>query len=275
MKPSIRISLLLFLLLLAGLKVNAQNQKWYIIPTQELNLYQMIGDESKKPAITVKEFEISQQVTLKEYKDYLNAVKKDSSETFYRSQLPDTSIGSADVRAKYLNDKQYENFPVLGISWEDAMNYCKWKTMSTQKDSIKVLYRLPHCSEWLAAYSYLQTSKTKHDFNVNYSDWSINTFDESFYDFMKRQDPQLFLFDWVHLHVKKDARVLKRKRVMGNSYLYQQNHRFMDASSFYANEGYKQIGFRCVIVPIIPVAENQNGKNLNTTLLEYWGIQKK
>ncbi|MBL7890732.1 MAG: SUMF1/EgtB/PvdO family nonheme iron enzyme [Bacteroidia bacterium] len=262
------------MLLFAGTTASAQ-QIFYSIPKQELNLYKMIGNENKKSIQTIKEFEISKQVTLKEYKEYLAAIKKDSSEAFYRTQLPDTSIGTKAVREKYLNEKQYEDFPVLGISWDNAMNYCKWKTIKENKDSIRIIYRLPHCSEWLSAHYYLENTKQKHDLNKNYSDWTLATYDESFFLFNKANEPINFFFDHFYFHSSNDARVLKRKRVMGNNFFYQQDKKFMDFASFYANDGYKYIGFRCVKEQVKSVPKELNDKSLSTSLLNYWGIKRK
>lgn len=248
---------------------------FYSIPKQELNLYKMIGNDNKKWLQTIKAFEISKQVTLKEYKEYLASIKKDSSETFYRSQLPDSSIGTKTIRDKYLNDKQYEEFPVLGISWDNAMNYCKWKTLKENNDTLRIVYRLPHCSEWLAAFNYLENNKQKHDLNKNYSDWSLATYDESFYAFDQNDEPINFFFDHFYFHTSNESRVLKRKRVIGNNYFYQQDKHFMDYSSFYANEGYKYIGFRCVKEQLVPVKPGEKDKSLANYLITNWGIKRK
>lgn len=246
----------------------------FSIPTQTIDLYKLIADSSKSAIQTIKGFQISEQVTFKEYKEYLTSVKKDSSEIFYLSQLPDSSIGSAEVYRKYLNSSKFDNSPVLGISWENAMNYCKWKTLADNKDSIQFVYRLPNCSEWLAAYSFLTENKIKNDFNKNYSDWLINSKDESIYDFINEIAPKPFEYDWMYFHSNNDPLALKRKQVIGNSYLYQQESILRYSFSFYANEGYRQIGFRYVKETISESPETyQNGRSIAKSLLEHWGIR--
>lgn len=115
-----------------------QHNKFYSIPSQSKNFHALYGDTSYKKAQIVEEFEISEQVTFKEYKEYLAAIKKDSSEKFYWSQLPDTNISTdKKVYTEYITSKEYDDYPVLGISWDNAMNYCKWKTIKdNDSDSI-------------------------------------------------------------------------------------------------------------------------------------------
>lgn len=270
------LTVLTMTILLASYSPADKSAHLFFIPTQTINLYKLLADNSKTTTQTIKAFQISGQVTFKEYKDYLTSVKKDSSEKFYLTQLPDTTIGSAEVYKKYISSADYDNFPVLGISWDNAMNFCKWKTRKENKGSIQFIYRLPNCSEWLAAYSYLSENKIKNDFNKNYSDWLINSKDESVYDFANNISPKQFIYDWLYFHTSKDPAVLKRKQVIGNSYLYQQEHILLYSFSFYANEGYRQISFRYVKETVSESPETyQNGKSIAKSLIEHWGLKNK
>lgn len=222
-------------------------QDLHKIPSQTLKLYVLMGDNSKNKETIVKKFEISDFITFKEYKMYLASVKNDSSLKFYISQLPDSTICmNKETYNKYISDSEYDNYPVLGISWDNAMNYCKWKTkLDNPKDTILFFYRLPHCSEWLSAYNYLEKNKLANDLNKKYSDWLINTKDESFFNFTGTEAE--FMYNYFFIHSKSDAKVLKRKFVIGNSYLFEKE-KLMDFYffSYYANEGYRQIAFRYV-----------------------------
>ncbi len=246
------------------------------IPSQTINLFKILGDNSKGKDQTIKGCQISGLVTYKDYKEYLSAIKKDSSEAYYQTQLPDSNIGSTEVRNKYINSSEYNDFPVLGISWDNAMNFCKWKTLKENKDSIQFIYRLPNCSEWLAAYFYLSENKIKNDFNKNYSDWLLNSKDESFYDFNNSMK-DVFPFNYIYFHKKNDPLVLKRKFVIGDSYLFQQDKLLNYYSfSYYSSEGYRQVSFRYIKEPI-----NQSekvypkGKSFAVNILEYWGLKTK
>ncbi len=234
----------LFFLLSFGLLKNRHS--FFNIPKQGLHLFHLIGDTSQHRIDTVAAFQISKQVSYREYKVYLSEIRRDSSELFYLLQLPDTNIGNPVVRKKYLTSNAYDDFPVLGISWESAMNFCKWKTLNENKDSIRFIYRLPKCSEWLAANHYLTKNKINNDFNKNYADWLINEKIDAFYVF-KSNLPPFFPYDMVFFHNKKTSNVLKRKDAIGNSYFYNRTT-FLDQilESNYAHIGYKYIAFRYV-----------------------------
>ncbi len=242
----------------------------YFIPTQTINLYKLLAYQNKTFTSTIKEFEISEQVTYKEYKEYLSSVKKDSSEEFYLIQLPDNSIGSIEVYKRYLTHHEYDNSPVIGISWESAMNFCKWKTIKDNNKHLQFIYRLPNCSEWLAAYSYLSEKKIRNTLNKNFSDWLINTKDETYHFIDTYPLSEKFIFDDVWLHKPDESLTLKRKQVIGNSYLYQQKYLLAHKFSFYANEGYRQVSFRYVKVSLL---DSVNFK-FNNSILNYWGLNK-
>ena len=270
-KQQIKIVIILsFAVFLTAFKLMNSPTQFFDIPTQKINLYKILGIETITSNDTVNAFQISGMVTYKEYKIYLMSVKKDSSEKFYKSQLPDTNIGNKAVYEKYISSTDYDDFPVIGVSWENAMNYCKWKTLQENKEGIHFIYCLPKCSEWLAAYSYLSDKKITNDFNKNYSDWLLNTMEEADHliahsDSKDNTNP----FDYFYFHKKTDPPVLKRKVVMGDSYLFQQNKLLNYFSySYYATQGYRQVSFRYVKCLI------KQGTSNETDVLKYWGIKK-
>ncbi|MCF8296912.1 MAG: formylglycine-generating enzyme family protein [Saprospiraceae bacterium] len=272
------IKILLAISLSIFLSINISAQHFYKIPAQEINLYDVIGyeacshfakfyslDTTTKSEINA--FEISEFITFKEYKVYLESVKKDSSEKFYLSQFPDSNITiDANVYKEYITNSDYDDFPVLGISWDNAMNFCRWKTLQgNSKDNIEFIYRLPQCSEWLASSYYLDSSNINNDFNEKYSDWLIGCYNPGFYYFpLDEKLKENFYYDIIYFHKSDDHQELKRKLVIGDSFLYQN-----DVSSifytYYADEGYRQIAFRIVIDKDI---------KSNNSLLEFWGLQK-
>jgi formylglycine-generating enzyme required for sulfatase activity len=117
----------------------------------------------------------------REYLYYLADVEKD--ENFYLSALPDTSVWN-DIKWKpdtaggiaiwnnpfveyYFRHPMYNNYPVVGISYEQAIEFCKWRTFVVNlgdymrennikdhkahlKDTfpIRLYYRLPTNEEW-------------------------------------------------------------------------------------------------------------------------------
>ncbi|MCC2545439.1 formylglycine-generating enzyme family protein [Hymenobacter sp. BT175] len=107
--------------------------------------------------------------------EYLFFVRRDSSEAFYRTQLPDSSGWSGRLRIRtrsgrdsavsYLRFPQFRYYPVVGISYQQAVNYCKWRTRVVRTNllqskayqrshrqlrhyDVHVTYRLPTPAEW-------------------------------------------------------------------------------------------------------------------------------
>lgn len=263
-------------ILLASYSIAEKSPVLFSIPTQTLNLFKILGDDTRGKDQTINKFQISELVTFKDYKYYLKEIKKDSSDHYYQTQLPDSNIGSTAVRDQYLTSAEYDDFPVLGISWDNAMNYCKWKTLMENKDSIEFIYRLPDYSEWLAAYSYLAESKIRHDLNKNYSDWLLNSKDESFFDFTNTTENEWAAF-YIYFHKKDDPRVLKRKLVIGDSYLYHQDKLInYQAFSYYSFEGYRQVSFRYVKEPVNQFEDlSSKSESRAARVLAYWGLKTK
>jgi len=258
------LNFLAVLLILTSYKSDRRQNKLISIPTQTLNLYKIIGVNWLSAIQTIDSFEISSFVTYEEYKEYLSSIKKDSSEQFYLSQFPDTTIAPKEVYQKYISSTDYDDYPVLGISWDNAMNYCKWKTLrDNPKDSINFIYRLPKCSEWLAAHSYLEENHKPNDFNKNYSDWLLSSkFENYLYDAKNYK----FVYDNVYLHKKDDPLTMKRKFAIGDSYVCQQEHlEGYYGFNYYSTQGYRHISFRYV------KTEKKNSKDI----LEFWGINIK
>ncbi|MFC6996194.1 formylglycine-generating enzyme family protein [Rufibacter roseus] len=103
------------------------------------------------------------------YLEYLYHINKDSSAEFYLSQLPDSTTWKVslqpndDFMRHYFRYPGYRYFPVIGVSFEQAVNYCKWRSDMVNKllqdktskigralkgyDAV-VEYRLPTKEEW-------------------------------------------------------------------------------------------------------------------------------
>ena len=254
-------------------------QQVYVIPKQTFQPYKILG--SSKSAYGYKEgtpeynlkmaidsFEISRQVTFKQYKLYLESVKRDSSYNFYISQLPDSNITSKENYANYISNKKYNDFPVAGISWEAAMNYCKWRTLQENKNGdLKFIYRLPKLSEWLAAYDFLETGNNKNDFSKDFSDWTMNTYFEGIFGF---KTDSAFVFDlFLDLPQANDPPRDKRKMIAGNSYLFQ-SEVLRNRFSIYTFNGYRQIAFRLVKEQI---ENGGHSTSLYKNILASWGIK--
>ena len=66
--------------------------------------------------------------------EYLHFIRTDSAEEFYQSALPDTTVWARDLSFNdpyvtyYLRYPGFRYFPVVGVSWLQADDYCTWRT---------------------------------------------------------------------------------------------------------------------------------------------------
>ena len=250
---------------------NSEKISFYSVPAQKLHLYQILGDKSDTSLFHIDSIQISSFITYRQYKEYLASVKKDSSLQFWLSQFPDSNMTSAEKWEKYVNSNKFDNYPVLGISWDNAMNYCKWKTIKDNTNgTIEYIYRLPNANEWLASYYFLQTNNFASDMNILYSDWLTNAYDESAY-FFDGLPKDYFRYDYEYYHLNNDPPVLKRKRVIGNSYLFYKPNleKHLTGTYYYADKGYRHIAYRIVKVR---VDNSKTGKDAKW-ILKRWGVK--
>jgi hypothetical protein len=235
---------------LIGLLISATqsflfSQKFYKIPAQNINLLEMTGTDEIFMA-DIDEFQISEFITLAEYKAFLFSIKKDSSETYYLKMLPDSAIAlTPEIYTEYLSKKKYEKYPVLGVKWDSAIEFCKWKSIENVNPS-KFYYSLPNTSEWLAAYTYLSKNGKENDFNKKYSDMTLSSFDESAYFYNNSKDRTLNRFNYSYYHHPDDPPAKKRKRIAGSSYVYEMNTFLLNTFYIYSYEGYRYVSFRIV-----------------------------
>lgn len=254
------------------MSINSSAQLFYNIPKQNIKPYELFGDsinpyraKSKNCILEVDSFTISKLITLGEFKEYLSEVKKDSSYEFYLSQWPDSSIASEGNYRNYITNESYINYPAAGITWRAAMNFCRWKTLKDNKtDTISFIYLLPGHTEWIAAWAYLDGNKIKHDFNNNFSDWTMNMYCEggclgSYSDSCEGYKGHSYYF------LQNDPPRMNRMYALGNSFNF--NRRASYTRGYYTFKGYRHIAFRVVKV-YLPAKEDK--KFLLNTIIKDW-----
>jgi gliding motility-associated lipoprotein GldJ len=73
------------------------------------------------------------------YLEYLYAVQKDSTQDFYESALPDTTVWKNDLAfndpyvEQYLRFPGFRMYPVVGVSWKQSNDFCAWRTAVVNK----------------------------------------------------------------------------------------------------------------------------------------------
>ncbi len=99
------------------------------------------------------------EVSIKQYNLFLKAIKMQIPDEEYAQLLPNSSslqyIENANtyygmpLHPKYGKHPVYDNYPVVGISYEAAKKYCEWLTSQTENfDGAKIYYRLLSEKEW-------------------------------------------------------------------------------------------------------------------------------
>lgn len=112
----------------------------------------------KVDSLYFDEYEVSNQAWV----EYLTTLKADSTFPQYIAALPDTTVWfnvfeeelATDYMLNYLYDELSQYYPVVGISFYQAMDYCYWRTTVVNKQleerdrTERVFYRLPTPEEW-------------------------------------------------------------------------------------------------------------------------------
>jgi formylglycine-generating enzyme required for sulfatase activity len=99
------------------------------------------------------------EITNAEYLAYLDYVRKHKGEQAYLDALPDTSAWSGDSFFNdpyvkyYLRHPAYQNYPVVNISYQQALGYCAYlkETLSEDYPDYQLDIRLPTKEEWIRA----------------------------------------------------------------------------------------------------------------------------
>lgn len=105
------------------------------------------------------------EVTNYEYKAFLMALIEDGKADLVPQYAPDINVWTDDmsfgepVRDNYFKHPAFDNYPVVGISYEAAVAYCEWLTESLgtrvgqkkKTDGRQYRFRLPTLQEWQTA----------------------------------------------------------------------------------------------------------------------------
>ena len=99
----------------------------------------VMGDWNNIPRrITVSSFYIDESevanVHYREYLYWLNRVYGESFPDVYRNALPDTLVWRSELAYNeplveyYFRHPAYNDYPVVGVTWKQATDYCKWRS---------------------------------------------------------------------------------------------------------------------------------------------------
>ena len=101
----------------------------------------------------------------------------------YIATIPDTNVWTKEYKTLYLTHPAYGEYPVVGISWKQAVVFCNWRSDRVMEHLLikkemnpkmiipkKLEYRLPTIEEWenIAGAGYEE--KTQHKLDKKYAD---------------------------------------------------------------------------------------------------------
>ncbi len=105
-----------------------------------VNQEDVIGDwNNRLRRVTVSSFYLDQkEVSNKNYKDYLHWLEKvympTNQDSIVNQARPDTLVWRSELAYNepmveaYFRHPSFNDYPVVGISWDQANEYCKWRT---------------------------------------------------------------------------------------------------------------------------------------------------
>ena len=128
------------------------NEKWSFVPS---GMAKLNGNLQNVEAFYISKTEVSNI----EYLTFLEDLKI-KNPALYSVALPDTSVWRIGNSPQYAFEKQYfrypgfRKYPVVGISFDAAVLYCKWveeNINAKAEGNEKVSVRLPNEAEWVRA----------------------------------------------------------------------------------------------------------------------------
>lgn len=79
------------------------------------------------------------------------------SEQYIEDLKPDLSVfRNDDYAKKYFNDEYYEDYPIVGIYFNQAQEYCKWRTLYLNEYYLQNAKRKNRCFIWFSLPTYPQ-----------------------------------------------------------------------------------------------------------------------
>lgn len=248
--------------------VEAQNNSTVTIPESRfypaLYGYNTIFTDS---FAVLPSFEATPFITLGEYKQFLETrAAKGSGKD---SLMPDRSIASTEAYEKYMQRKKYESYPAVGVSWQNALEYCIWRTQMENPDSgIVFIYRLPYKLEWEQMALYADSALKKFEINRHYAEWIMASFDESALSLLGNLN-NAYTFEYLYLAGKSDPQVLKRMCIYGKSFLSNHQKNLYG----YSDQGYRDVGFRMVKEYVNVPGRKPSPVVLNDKIMQLYGVK--
>lgn len=100
--------------------------------------------DNRERTVSVQSFYMDEtEIANVHYLEYLDALKRDSSEEVAQRALPDTNVWANPLSfndsyvTQYLRYPAFRYYPVVGVSWVQAKDYAAWRTEAVNADLAK------------------------------------------------------------------------------------------------------------------------------------------
>jgi len=129
---------------------------------------EFVDDIQKHPKDTLQYFNYKELVSV----PYPNLLEFISVDTLALSKLYTPGSEKYKLYQNYYTNKDFDKFPVVGVSFEGAHFYCIWKTkqeLRNLKDTGLTIqdYRLPTKEEWMYVFSLVKNDKKSISNNID------------------------------------------------------------------------------------------------------------
>ncbi len=152
------------------------------------------------------------------WKEYLSWMeeKEGKDSPFYQAAYPDTLVWmnkeytyGEPFMNNYFQHPAYDNYPLVGVSYQQANDYCAWRTERVKemfkankvKFSKNFKYRLPSALEWdLIARAEIKEDKyrevRRRKRKENFSHWNLFNMRSKSRDLERKNNPHLAQFEY-------------------------------------------------------------------------------
>lgn len=145
-----------------------------------------VQDAEAPKTISIDNFWMSNEITNKEFREFYNQIKSSPNDSISWIDLSSTKNGKmskpkviskaySDIidrlidesacksifdKGDYFTNSKYDNYPVIGVTWEGARYFCIWRTnqefekLKKQENPMIMDYRLPTEYEWVYALTF-------------------------------------------------------------------------------------------------------------------------
>jgi formylglycine-generating enzyme required for sulfatase activity len=176
-------TIILILTMMVSITSYSQNHKNFtLVPQGNFGII----DSETPMSISIDNFWMSNEITNKEFRQFFNQIKntpndtiewidfsnmkkggtskpkimKEANSLIFNKLMNESAWKSVFEKGDYFTNPKYDNYPVVGVTWEGAKYYCIWRSnvekskFKGQNKVVNMDYRLPTQYEWEYALTY-------------------------------------------------------------------------------------------------------------------------